>query len=333
MLKLTIAIPVYNAEDYIERAIKSCENINLSLDEYEILVVDNNSTDNTIQVVKDIKSIKFKNIKIHKNNTNIGRVNNWNKCLELAEGEYLIFLFSSDELNKNINIKEDLKKLDENTFISLYKQEVIFNNNYGKYDDVVKKVKLNNFIENNFIKNYNYCCFGILQQNIYRMDIIKKNNIRFDEAIPRTTDRVFIFEVINCGNKEFLYKNQPIAIWNMTNNRFHNNAHNKISDKELRKDMDILWGNEVEANKKILLESGYSQREIDINFYKHYSHIKIEKIIKYILRKPIEKELLTVKYYREYINEIKKLEKVYIYIGVFKKLLKRLFCKVLKLMR
>ena len=55
MLKLTIAIPTFNGGKNLERAINSCKNIQLAPDEYEILVVDNCSTDESISNVKKLR--------------------------------------------------------------------------------------------------------------------------------------------------------------------------------------------------------------------------------------------------------------------------------------
>ena len=55
MTKLTVAIPNYNGGNNLNRAIESCRNIKSSKKNYEILVVDNKSTDNSLQIVDDLK--------------------------------------------------------------------------------------------------------------------------------------------------------------------------------------------------------------------------------------------------------------------------------------
>ena len=59
MVKLTIAIPTFNGGKNLERAIRSCGNIQLSTDDYEILVIDNCSTDESILTVKQLKNEFF----------------------------------------------------------------------------------------------------------------------------------------------------------------------------------------------------------------------------------------------------------------------------------
>ena len=79
MTRLTIAIPNYNGGENLQRAIESCQRINLPLDEFEILVVDNCSTDNSMVIVSELKN-KFSNLKCIQNNENkalLNGVNRW----------------------------------------------------------------------------------------------------------------------------------------------------------------------------------------------------------------------------------------------------------------
>ena len=67
MTRLTIAIPNYNGGKNLLRAIESCQRISLPLNEFEILVVDNCSTDNSMTITDELKN-KFSNLKFKKNN-------------------------------------------------------------------------------------------------------------------------------------------------------------------------------------------------------------------------------------------------------------------------
>ena len=95
MPKLTIAIPNYNGGENLRRSIESCRTIQIPENNYEILIVDNKSTDNSIDIVNEMKK-KFTNIRLVENEKNIGRIQNWNVSIEKALGRYLIFLFSND---------------------------------------------------------------------------------------------------------------------------------------------------------------------------------------------------------------------------------------------
>ena len=118
MTRLTIAIPNYNGGKNLKRAIISCRNITIPVQEYEIIVVDNCSTDNSLNIVNELKN-EFSNLTFLQNKENVGRIQNWNVCIEKSKGEFLIFLFSNDEINQHNNIHECLEILDKNNSISI----------------------------------------------------------------------------------------------------------------------------------------------------------------------------------------------------------------------
>ena len=134
MTRLTIAVPNFNGAKNLQRTIKSCKKIQIPLQDYEILIVDNCSTDNSIDIINELGK-EFPNIVLIKNKENVGRIQNWNICLENAKGKYLIFLFSNDMINELNNIHEILEILDKNEeisigFSSLLKKEI--DNSYIK---------------------------------------------------------------------------------------------------------------------------------------------------------------------------------------------------------
>ena len=96
--KISILIPTFNREKYIEECIQSA--INQTFDDYEIVVVDNSSTDRTWEIINEY-ALKYKNIRAFRNNTNVGPVKNWQRCINEARGAYCKFLFSDDLLFPN----------------------------------------------------------------------------------------------------------------------------------------------------------------------------------------------------------------------------------------
>lgn len=93
----TIVIPVYNREHLIESCVCSALNQTQTAD---ILIVDNCSTDNTWERLTQI-SKNNPNVKIIKNNANIGPVLNWYEAISSCKTEYCKILFSDDLLMPN----------------------------------------------------------------------------------------------------------------------------------------------------------------------------------------------------------------------------------------
>ncbi|MBU0638098.1 MAG: glycosyltransferase family 2 protein [Planctomycetes bacterium] len=97
MARTMIAIPAYNCEDAIRASLESCL---AQTRPTEVFVVDNCSTDRTREVVAEFAE-RGPLVRLCRNEKNLGRVGNWNRCLELlreSEYEYIKFLFSGDTL-------------------------------------------------------------------------------------------------------------------------------------------------------------------------------------------------------------------------------------------
>lgn len=90
---VSIIIPVYNREDLVCDAIKS--SICQTYPNIEVIIVDNKSTDNTWSVLQSWAR-KDERIKIFQNESNVGPVRNWKRCLEEARGEFCKILWSDD---------------------------------------------------------------------------------------------------------------------------------------------------------------------------------------------------------------------------------------------
>ncbi len=90
---VTILIPVYNRESIIAETIKSA--LDQTHKNIEVVLVDNASTDNTWQIIQSFAE-KDSRIKAFRNETNLGPVRNWLRCVDEATGEYGKILWSDD---------------------------------------------------------------------------------------------------------------------------------------------------------------------------------------------------------------------------------------------
>lgn len=91
--KVTVAIPTFNRSKYIAESVRSV--LNQSFSDFELLIVDNASIDNTHDVISNFEDSRIRYIR---NNNNIGMMENWNKCIENALGDYLLILGDDDIL-------------------------------------------------------------------------------------------------------------------------------------------------------------------------------------------------------------------------------------------
>jgi glycosyltransferase involved in cell wall biosynthesis len=110
---LTIAIPTYNCARFLPDAIASI--MRQGLDDFEILIVDNASEDNTEEVVR---SFENPHIRYLRNHANLGSRENGNRCLANSHGQYIKFLCADDVLLDGI-LRKQLSVLETRPEVAL----------------------------------------------------------------------------------------------------------------------------------------------------------------------------------------------------------------------
>ena len=284
-MKLTIAIPNYNGGNNLKEAIESCQHVKLPKDEIEILILDNQSTDDSINIIKKLSS-KFPNIRLWENVSNIGRIGNWNIALEKTKGDYLILLFTNDRIYEKNNIKEIIKNLDKNQAISLCISALV---KKEKNYEVIKKKYFQNIVlcDSKGFSNDSICRglfpFGTIESIIYRVKDIKEREIRFLEDFPINADEIFSYNLA-INREKILFNPSPQIIWDLTKERFHGQINYKEEENEHGKTIQTINNiGKFQINYKLI--STYRV----LNFVKYNFTIKksIFKVIKIMIKELI----------------------------------------------
>ncbi len=113
---VSICIPTYNQERFLKETIESA--IRQSFVNFEVIVVDDCSTDSTAEIARNYAFLDSR-IRFLANSANLGMVPNWNRCLELARGIYIKFLFGDDLLTSPDTLKRMVEILDGDRGVSL----------------------------------------------------------------------------------------------------------------------------------------------------------------------------------------------------------------------
>lgn len=103
-IAISIVIPVYNVEKYLKRCLNSIVEQNFPTDKYEVICVDDGSTDSSVQILKDFET-KYKNLKVlnlkKDPGTSKGPGEARNTGLEKSKGKYILFIDSDDFIMPN----------------------------------------------------------------------------------------------------------------------------------------------------------------------------------------------------------------------------------------
>jgi glycosyltransferase involved in cell wall biosynthesis len=113
---VSIIMPSYNCEKYVEEAIRSVQA--QTYNNWEIIFIDDNSTDNTINIVSELRD-KDSRIKLYQNIWNLGAAVTRNNALKEAKGRWIAFL-DSDDLWEPTKLERQLKFMKENGYAFTY---------------------------------------------------------------------------------------------------------------------------------------------------------------------------------------------------------------------
>ena len=188
---ISFIIPAYNSQEHLTKCVNSITDQIFTSKNYEIIIINDASRDNTLKICKKLKKI---NIKIINNKKNLGVSLSRNKGIELSKGEYLFFLDSDDTLSFSAiaRIRKVIKLKDADIFFNLPNKKLL------KTIDNKKEKNTKDFCFNFF---NNYDGFTAHAWNfIVRRKFLKKKKIFFNN-IKTFEDQVFTSKILLYADK------------------------------------------------------------------------------------------------------------------------------------
>lgn len=171
-VRFTVAISAYNIENYVKRAIDSV--LNQTFKNYELLVIDDCSTDSTVEVIKQVVGQNAKILQTKKNSGTAAASRNI--AIENAKGEYLLFLDGDDELYSNETLKEIDEHIKENKYDIIY----FGYENVGHTENHYRiSTKENSTREARLICDESFS----VSSKVWNVEFLRNNNIRFKEGM------------------------------------------------------------------------------------------------------------------------------------------------------
>ena len=240
--KVTIVIPIFNSSKTIKSSIRSIQNQNIR--EIEIILVDDFSTDDTLQIIEELKN-EDSRIKIIKNVENKGALFTKSIGALNARGKYLFFLDSDDlfinknilnlcynEAERNIDIIEFSGVASSTEILDLSQfPRIPYYLRFKNNNEIITQPELSNFIyqkENNqIIKLIDGYIWGkCIKTQIYRKTLKLLGDWIFKEKVNYGDDRIVNFMLFKTANSfkfidEFgliYYENNPFSISNSLTN-------------------------------------------------------------------------------------------------------------------
>ncbi|WP_296883604.1 glycosyltransferase family A protein [uncultured Methanobrevibacter sp.] len=191
-IKISVIIPVYNCGRYIGNTLKSV--INQNFRDYEIIVVDDGSTDNSLEIINStLKDCGVKYKVIHQDNAGVSVARNHG--IDISEGEYLVFVDGDDYILENHLSELYVEGYDFNMiqFAKQHDDEISPNPNNFNFDTI----STDEFIR----KELNMEILFNFFQLAYRTEIIKNFDIRFTPGVVYGEDTEFALKALIHGDR------------------------------------------------------------------------------------------------------------------------------------
>lgn len=306
MYKISVIVPVYNTEKYLEKCLKSL--VNQTINQIEIILVNDGSTDNSQKIIdKYVKDYpeKVKSI----NQKNSGQASARNKGLEIAKGEFVAFVDSDDFVEKdayeNVYKYAKLKDLDivcfdfweikgENKYKSSYYNDFINEDDIAKYI-ILETSPWNKIIKRDLIENKK---IRFLENHIYEDLELIPTLVLYTKKIG-FIDKCYYNYVIreNSTMRKNIYDNKLKDIYPVMDSLYHKLRKSYYKELEYLYIEHLLHGaairfmdyeesiNEIETIYKIMKEKFPNWRK---NYYYRQKNIKYKIICDLIYSQRIE---------------------------------------------
>lgn len=284
MIKLSVIIPVYNTEKYLEQCLESI--LTQDFHDIEIICVDDGSTDNSLQILQKY-SEKIVVLKQANKGSGVAR----NLALSQAKGEYILFVDSDDKLMPNACSKLIGTALKTNAEVIVfggltYSKDKLRKGSYS-FNKIPRKYH-NKIFDKHIFKNDMFKFPPTAWTKLYKKDFLLKNNIKFQEIFVGQ-DQIFFVKAMLTASKIFVLP-ENLYFYRKKRPGSVTSAKKKTNSSPI----DVFW-----AVNNVLQDEDYKYKILERYFLKATFWL------------PKMREDLKPNYYNDYIKILEFLKQEY----------------------
>lgn len=205
---ISVVIPIYNSEQYLEECLDSL--LNQTFDDFEVILVNDGSTDHSGKIC-DVFAQKDSRIKvIHKQNGGVSSARN--AGIKKAEGKYVTFVDADDQVKPTFLQDFNAQKIEGDFFVQGYinwnseaEYQVVKiidkDASYTELSGIIEKLEVDNFV------------LEVPWGKLFRKEIIAQYNLVFNENLSNSEDHLFVIEymqyinsIIVCSAANYCYR-------------------------------------------------------------------------------------------------------------------------------
>lgn len=216
MKKISIIIPLYNAENYIGRCLDSIKN--QTYKNFEIIAINDSSKDDSWNVLNNYVSYNTNiNFKIVDNEINLGLSKTRNKGLEIATGDYILFMDIDDTLVDSESLQHFVNKTYNNPDIVFGRTRLLLNNvpRESHYHNL--KNKKETYENNEILDGFFAGEWAVTAWNkLYKKDFLNQNKLRFLDNLLHE-DELWAFETAVAARKINFLEQETYIYYSLSN--------------------------------------------------------------------------------------------------------------------
>lgn len=215
MINISIIMPLYNAEKYLNEALQSV--LKQTYTDFELICVDDASADTTMEILRNFQK-KDNRIRIISNNERMGAATSRNKGIKVAQGEYITFLDGDDIFEEEMLeiAYKTARKNDADIVIYEYKH-VLSENIYNKLIYERSSQFVNKYCQKPFkVSDYSPLDFlhwtGTPCNKLYRRDFIVLNQLEF-QTLSCSNDVFFVEMALFLAEKIIVLDDRRVMVY------------------------------------------------------------------------------------------------------------------------
>lgn len=271
MAKVSIIVPIYNGEEFLDRSIRSLRE--QTLQDIEIILVNDGSLDNSLEICRKYEKIDDRIIVIDKCNEGVSKARNIG--MKLASGEYITFIDVDDWVENEMyfNMYEHGKTTKSDVVMCNY---IVDRNASSKHIKIpIEKECLNKeqiidelipqMIAANDLNTNASTIMGSVWRMVIKKELINKYHINFPMGIPIMEDLIFCIQVLMKSNKVYIdkgYYYHYINEENSTIRKYRANMY-EIQKRVFEILSDLLEEEQVVEKMKQRMNIRYVKMHID----------------------------------------------------------------------
>ncbi len=275
MTKISVIIPVYNCEEYIEESVMSI--LNQSFKDIEVIAIDDGSSDNTLNILREMESSDSRLCVYSQENqgSSIAR----NKAMDMASGDYIYFFDADDYLVEDGLEKAFSNAIGNDSDIVLFRYEQYRDDKFFEYIDLDMEKQFPNEDYNNFTFNvYDYKKIAFKGPfapwyKLYRREFLdSKDYFSFPENLNHNDVPFHVKTILKASKISFV----PEYLYH-----YRTDNPNSISNKRLKRYKDIFYI--IDIIEDFLKEEGLFEE-----FKKEFDYFVINRVTYEIRDRPEE---------------------------------------------